>query len=62
MKVGDLVRVPRWQMKRFPWRDYSHLGVGIVFEITPYAVHVRWSSGDVMAHKQETAESFEVIA
>ena len=49
-------------MKRFPWRDYSHLGVGIVFEITPYAVHVRWSNGDVMAHKQETAECFEVIA
>ena len=54
MKVGDLVKIPDWQFKRTPWHGYSHLGVGIIFEITPYAVHVRWSSGDVMAHKTKT--------
>ena len=61
MKVGDLVKIPDWQFKRLPWHGYSHLGIGIVFEMTPNAVHVRWSSGDVMAHKTKTAECFEVI-
>ena len=45
MKVGDLVRVPAWQLNRIYWSEYRDCGMGFVFEVTPYAVHVRWSNG-----------------
>lgn len=61
MKVGSLVKAPQWQAKRHAWLDFRDRGIGVVLEITPYAVHVRWSNGEELAHKKKTAELFEVV-
>lgn len=61
MQVGDLVRIPEWQKKRNFWTGISTNSCGIVLEITPYAVHVMWDSGDCLAHKTKAAEQFEVV-
>ena len=63
MKVGDLVKVPEWQSKRKFWGDFVSRGVGIVLEVTPYSVHVRWSNGEELAHsKIGVTEKFEVLS
>lgn len=63
MKVGSLVVIPSWQKGRHYWEDFKSRGVGVVFEITPYAVHVRWSNGEELAHnKFGVARHFEVRA
>ena len=61
MKVGDLVKIPDWQIERDFWRDSLARGIGLVLEVTPYAVHVIWGNGEEIAHKTKTAEYFEVI-
>ena len=61
MKVGDLVRVPGWQLKRSAWSWHQDFGVGVIFEMTPYAVHVRWSNGRYLTYKMSTAHLLEVI-
>mgnify|MGYP001345305831 CR=1 FL=1 len=64
MKVGDLVKVPRWQEKRSFWKSISDVpgDVGLVFDMTPYTVHVRWTSGKVSTMKLSTAGCLEVVA
>lgn len=63
MKVGDLVKVPEWQLKRKFWESFEGRGIGVVIEITPYSVHVRWSNGDELAHsKIGVTEKFEVLS
>ena len=61
MKVGDLVRVPSWQLKRNFWSEHRDFGTGLVFEITPYAVHVRWSNGRYITYKFRHANMLEVL-
>ena len=61
MKVGDAVKIPDWQADRLFWADFRERGVGLVLEVTPYAVHVVWNNGEELAHKTKTAENFEVI-
>lgn len=63
MKVGNLVKVPEWQSKRKFWEDFAGRGIGIVLEVTPYSVHVRWSNGEELAHsKMGVTQHFEVVA
>lgn len=63
MKVGSLVKVPDWQLKRKFWEDFKDRGIGIVLEITPYSVHVRWSNGEELAHsRMGVTDKFEVLA
>ena len=61
MQVGDLVRIPAWQLNRVYWSEYRDCGMGFVFEITPYAVHVRWSNGRHVAYKMSRAGCLEVV-
>jgi hypothetical protein len=62
MKVGSLVKIPEWQLKRHHWLDFSDRGIGVVLDVTPYAVHVHWSNGEELAHKTKTSKNFEVLA
>lgn len=62
MKVGDLVRVPVWQLKRQQWAEYRNRGTGVVLEVNPYSVHVLWSDGTYFAHKASKAKSFEILS
>ena len=62
MKVGSLVKVPNWRLGLHYWRDFSLRGIGVVLDVTPYAVHVRWNNGEELAHKIETSKKFEVLA
>ena len=63
MKQGNLVRVPEWQSKRKFWEDFVGRGIGIVLEVTPYSVHVRWSNGEELAHsRMGVTQHFEVLA
>jgi len=61
VKVGDLVRVPAWQLNRLQWVEYRNRGTGVVLEVNPHSVHVFWSNGAVFAHKASKAASFEVL-
>jgi hypothetical protein len=62
MKVGSLVKIPEWQLKRHHWLDFSDRGLGVVLDVTPYSVHVRWNNGEELAHKTKTSKNFEVLA
>ena len=64
MKVGNLVKVPEWQAKRKCWEDFKGRGIGIVLEVTPYSVHVRWlGTGEELAHsKMGVTRHLEVLA
>ena len=63
MKAGNLVKVPEWQTKREYWEDFKGSGIGIVLEVTPYSVHVRWSNGEELAHsRMGVTQHFEVVA
>ena len=63
MKVGNLVKVPGYQLKRKFWEDFKGRGIGIILEVTPYSVHVRWSNGEELAHsKMGVTQHFEVVA
>jgi len=63
VKVGSLVKVPEWQLKRKYWEEFKSRGIGIVLEVTPYSVHVRWSNGEELAHsKMGVTDKFEVVA
>ena len=64
MKVGSLVKVPEWQLKRKYWEEFKSRGIGIVLEVTPYSVHVRWmGTGEELAHsKIGVTDKFEVLA
>ncbi len=62
MKVGSLVKVPEYQKKRKFWEDFVPRGVGVVLQITPYSVHVRWSNGEELAHsRMGITQHFEVV-
>ena len=61
MEIGSLVKIPNWQARQHAWLEFRNRGIGIVLDVTPYAVHVRWSNGEEMAHKTEVAELFEVV-
>ena len=66
MKIGDLVKIPSGlknisesRAKKLYWlvgQDYEDRGTGLVTEVTPYKVHVRWSSGEELAHNHEILE------
>lgn len=63
MKVGSLVKVPEWQLKRKFWEDFKGRGIGVVLDVTPYSVHVRWSNGEELSHsKIGVTDKFEVLA
>lgn len=63
MKIGDLVKVPGYQLKRKFWESFEGRGIGVVIEVTPYSVHVRWSNGEELAHsKIGVTEHFEVLS
>ena len=64
MKVGSLVKVPEYQAKRKYWEDFKGRGIGIVLDITPYSVHVRWlGTGEELAHsRMGVTDKFEVLA
>ena len=63
MKVGSLVKVPNWQSNRKFWEDFKGRGIGVVLDVTPYAVHVRWNNGEELAHsKVGVTQHFEVLA
>ena len=63
MKVGSLVKVPEYQLKRKFWESFEGRGIGVVLEITPYSVHVRWSNGEELAHSRiGVTDKFEVLA
>lgn len=61
MQVGDLVRVPTWQLKRAYWYSHRNFGTGFVFKVTPHTVYVRWSNGECFPYKTRTSECLEVI-
>lgn len=62
MKVGNLVKVPEWQLKRKYWEDFRDTGIGIVLDVTPYTVHVRWSNGAELAHsRMGVTQHFKVV-
>ena len=62
MQVGDLVRVPTWQLKRPRWSDHGDFGAGIIVAMTLYAVYVQWSNGPYLMYKMSTAGCLEVVA
>ena len=63
MQVGSLVKVPNWQSNRKFWEDFKGRGIGVVLDITPYSVHVRWNNGEELAHsKMGVTQHFEVVA
>lgn len=64
MQVGNLVKVPEWQLKRKFWESFQGRGIGVVLDITPYSVHVRWmGTGEELAHsKIGVTDKFEVLA
>ena len=61
MKVGDLVKVPTWQLKRAYWSNHRDFGTGFIFKMTPYTVHVRWSNGQCFPYKMSAAGCLEVL-
>lgn len=61
MKVGDLVRVPSWQLKRNFWSNHCDFGSGIILETTPYVVRVHWSNGHDIVYEHSKAACLEVI-
>ena len=63
MNIGNLVKVPEYQKKRKFWEDFKGRGIGVVLDVTPYSVHVRWSNGEELAHsKMGVTQHFEVVA
>ncbi len=67
MKVGSLVKIPNWQLKRERWVGWRKRGIGVVLDVTPYAIHVRWSNGEELAHRTHPEKGgvvnhFEVLA
>ena len=65
MKVGSLVKAPNGQLRPVQFAAYRYRGIGVVLDVTPCTVHVRWSNGEELTHKADSfgvAQHFEVLA